>query len=53
MSQTSIPYIFMRCGTSCGPYFNPTDLPTALNQLAKVLVSVIAFAHPLNIDGIE
>ena len=38
MSQTSILYIFMRGGTSRGPYFNRADLPTDLNQLAKVLV---------------
>jgi len=52
MSQTSIPYIFMRGGTSRGPYFNRADLPTDLNQLAKVLVSVLGSGHPLNIDGI-
>ena len=42
----------MRGGTSRGPYFNRADLPTDLNQLAKVLVSVLGSGHPLNIDGI-
>ena len=42
----------MRGGTSRGPYFNRADLPTDLNHLAKVLVSVLGSGHPLNIDGI-
>ena len=52
MTQTAIPYLLMRGGTSRGPYFNRADLPTDLNQLAKVLVSVLGSGHPLNIDGI-
>ena len=52
MSQTPIPYRFMRGGTSRGPYFNRADLPQDLDQLAKVLVAALGSGHPLNIDGI-
>lgn len=52
MSQTAIPYLFMRGGTSRGPYFNRADLPQDLDTLARVLVAVIGSGHPLNIDGI-
>lgn len=52
MTQTSIPFLFMRGGTSRGPYFNRADLPDDLDTLAKVLVAVVGSGHPLNIDGI-
>jgi len=52
MTQTAIPFLFMRGGTSRGPYFNRADLPENLEQLADVLSSVIGAGHPLNIDGI-
>jgi len=52
MTQTSIPFIFMRGGTSRGPYFNQADLPTDRDTLAKVLVAAVGSGHPLNIDGI-
>ena len=52
MTQTAIPYLFMRGGTSRGPYFNRADLPENLNDLASVLVAVVGSGHPLNIDGI-
>jgi len=52
MTQTAIPYLFMRGGTSRGPYFNRADLPGDLDKLAEVLVAVIGSGHPLNIDGI-
>jgi 4-oxalomesaconate tautomerase len=52
MTQTAIPYLFMRGGTSRGPYFNRADLPEDLNDLARVLVAVVGSGHPLNIDGI-
>ncbi|TCK99295.1 hypothetical protein BXY66_3797 [Shimia isoporae] len=51
-SQTAIPYVFMRGGTSRGPYFNRADLPKDLDQLAEVLISAVGAGHPLNIDGI-
>jgi len=52
MTQTAIPYVFMRGGTSRGPYFNSADLPNDRETLAEVLLSVVGSGHPLNIDGI-
>ena len=52
MTQTAIPYLFMCGGTSRGPYFNRADLPEELDDLARVLVTVVGSGHPLNIDGI-
>ncbi|NDH72192.1 MAG: hypothetical protein EBY50_07350, partial [Rhodobacteraceae bacterium] len=34
MTQTAIPYVFMRGGTSRGPYFNGEDLPNDSETLA-------------------
>lgn len=52
MTQTAIPFWFMRGGTSRGPYFRREDLPEDLDTLAKVLVAAVGSGHPLNIDGI-
>lgn len=52
MTQTAIPYLFVRGGTSRGPYFNRADLPQDRETLAQVLVAAIGSGHPLNIDGI-
>lgn len=52
MTQTAIPFLFMRGGTSRGPYFNRADLPDDLAALANVLVAAVGSGHPLNIDGI-
>ncbi|MGR3838772.1 MAG: 4-oxalomesaconate tautomerase [Cognatishimia sp.] len=52
MSQTAIPYVFMRGGSSRGPYFNAKDLPKDRDTLANVLVSLLGSGHQLNIDGI-
>ncbi|MGJ8547163.1 MAG: 4-oxalomesaconate tautomerase [Sulfitobacter sp.] len=52
MTQTAIPYVFMRGGTSRGPYLNRADLPQDLDDLARVLVAMIGSGHALNIDGI-
>lgn len=52
MSQQGFPCIFMRGGTSRGPYFNRKDLPEDLDDLAQVLIAVVGSGHPLNIDGI-
>lgn len=52
MTQTPIPYLFLRGGTSRGPYFRREDLPEDRDQLAKVLIAVVGAGHPLNIDGI-
>ena len=37
MTQTAIPFWFMRGGTSRGPYFRRSDLPEDLETLARVL----------------
>ena len=52
MTQTAIPFLFMRGGTSRGPYLNRADLPEDLDQLAHVLIAMVGSGHPLNIDGI-
>ena len=52
MSQTAIPYLFMRGGTSRGPYMNRADLPENLDTLAEVLLAIVGSGHPLNIDGV-
>ncbi len=52
MSQTAIPYLFMRGGTSRGPYLNRADLPEDQESLAEVLIAIIGSGHPLNIDGL-
>lgn len=51
-AQISIPCLFMRGGTSRGPFFNRNHLPQDLDQLAKVLVAAVGAGHRLNIDGI-
>ncbi|KHA50572.1 4-oxalomesaconate tautomerase [Sulfitobacter geojensis] len=52
MTQTEIPFLFMRGGTSRGPYLNRADLPEDLESLAQVLIFIVGSGHPLNIDGI-
>lgn len=52
MTQTVIPFLFMRGGTSRGPYLNRADLPKDHDTLARVLIAMIGSGHPLNIDGI-
>ena len=52
MTQTAIPFLFLRGGTSRGPYFNRAVLPEDLDTLARVLVAVVGSGQPLNIDGI-
>ncbi len=52
MTQTAIPFLFMRGGTSRGPYFNRADLPGDQDKLAEVLTALIGSGQPLNIDGI-
>ena len=50
--QASIPFIFMRGGSSRGPYFNQADLPSDQDELAAILIKAVGSGHPLNIDGI-
>ncbi len=52
MSQKAIPFLFMRGGTSRGPYMNRADLPEDREALARLLVAIVGAGHPLNIDGI-
>jgi len=52
MTQTAIPFFFMRGGSSRGPYMNRADLPEDRDSLAEVLVAALGSGHPLNIDGI-
>ena len=52
MTQTPIPFLFFRGGTSRGPYFARADLPTDPEDLARVLIAAVGAGHPLNIDGI-
>lgn len=52
MTQTSIPYLFLRGGSSRGPYFRRSDLPEDRGTLSEVLISVVGAGHPWNIDGI-
>lgn len=52
MTQTAIPFIFMRGGTSRGPYMRRADLPQDLDALARVLIAIVGAGHPLNIDGV-
>ncbi len=52
MRQTAIPFVFMRGGTSRGPYFRRSDLPDEEETLSRVLVAVTGSGHHLNIDGI-
>ncbi|MCQ0970355.1 4-oxalomesaconate tautomerase [Paracoccus sp. TK19116] len=52
MTQTPIPYLFLRGGTSRGPYFRREDLPQDRDALSRILIAVVGAGHPLNIDGI-
>ncbi|TRW99401.1 4-oxalomesaconate tautomerase [Paracoccus sp. M683] len=52
MTQTAIPYLFLRGGTSRGPYFRRGDLPQDQDTLSEVLMAAVGAGHPLNIDGI-
>ena len=52
MTQTGIPFVFMRGGTSRGPYFNRADLPDDRETLAEVLVAALGSGNAINIDDI-
>ncbi|SMX51265.1 4-oxalomesaconate tautomerase [Actibacterium lipolyticum] len=52
MIQRKIPFLFMRGGTSRGPYFNAADLPEDREELTEVLLAVVGAGNPRNIDGI-
>lgn len=52
VTQTAIPFLLMRGGTSRGPYFNRADLPGDRETLAEVLIAAVGSGHALNIDGV-
>ncbi len=52
MPQIALPFLFMRGGSSRGPYFRREDLPADEAALSALLLAVIGSGHPLNIDGI-
>lgn len=52
MTQTAIPFLFIRGGTSRGPYFDRADLPEDRDALTKVLIAVVGAGNPRNIDGL-
>lgn len=52
MTQTAIPFLFLRGGTSRGPYFNRADLPQDRDRLSEVLIAVVGAGNPRNIDGL-
>ena len=52
MTQTGIPFHFMRGGSSRGPYFDRADLPQDRDTLSEVLMAVVGAGHTWNIDGI-
>ena len=53
MPLAGIPFLFMRGGTSRGPYFKRADLPEDLDQLADILVAAVGAGHPLNLSLIH
>ncbi len=52
MTQTAIPFHFLRGGTSRGPYFHRSDLPDDRDALSEVLIAVVGAGNPRNIDGL-
>lgn len=50
--MTKIPCVLMRGGTSRGPYFISSDLPSDEAKRDEILLRVMGSGHPLEIDGI-
>jgi 4-oxalomesaconate tautomerase len=50
--QTAIPCLFMRGGTSRGPFFNEHDLPSDAATRDRVLLAVIGSPDARQIDGL-
>ena len=50
--QTAIPCLFMRGGTSRGPFFNAADLPADIPTRDKVLLAVMGSPDKRQIDGL-
>lgn len=51
-SQTAIPCLFMRGGTSRGPFFAAEDLPSDSAARDAVLLAALGSPHPRQIDGL-
>ena len=52
VTQTAIPFLLMRGGTSRGPFFRRDDLPSDRGALSDALIRIIGAGDPRNIDGI-
>ncbi len=50
--QTKIPCVIMRGGTSRGPFFLASDLPSDPERRAEVLLAVMGSPHEYQVDGI-
>jgi 4-oxalomesaconate tautomerase len=50
--QRPIPCLFMRGGTSRGPFFRAEDLPTDLSIRDRVLLDIMGSPDPRQIDGL-
>jgi 4-oxalomesaconate tautomerase len=50
--QTRIPCVLMRGGTSRGPFFHASDLPSDPKQRDAVLLAVMGSPHEYQVDGI-
>ena len=50
--QTAIRCLFMRGGTSRGPFFNASDLPADIPTRDKVLLAVMGSPDKRQIDGL-
>ena len=51
MPQTAIPCLFMRGGTSRGPFFSAADLPSDTATRNRVLLAVMGSPDKRQIDG--
>jgi 4-oxalomesaconate tautomerase len=51
-SQTAIACLFMRGGTSKGPFFNEADLPADIPTRDKVLLAAMGSPDKRQIDGL-
>src|SRR6266850_558346 len=52
MNTRAIPCVLMRGGTSRGPYFLASDLPSDAAERDAVLIQVMGSGHELQVDGI-
>src|SRR5258705_9133680 len=52
MTTRAIPCVLMRGGTSRGPYFLASDLPSDPAERNEVLIQVMGSGHELQVDGI-